>query len=435
MLRPVTYVRIDAVNGEKKGNPQVGALRAGYASFTFTCNLCHPDGMHNTERVGARVAKLRKLRGLTQVQLAARVAYSEATVKKIEQGRIPASAAFVGGVARTLGVDPSYLYGIEERTLVEESSAVQLANLRAALDAWDDPQPDGQLLSLAAVTRRLDAITKAVDGGARSGEKYAEAADQVAALLHHLYVLVDLPGRDGELARGALHDAYRMAATVAGSFRQADVASVASERHIQLAPSTGDPLRVAISAFHRSTRYLRLGDYTGGLRVLDRVADHIREPSPVATQVHLRNAVLAARVGALDRADEYVAEARAMHRPGQRSYYGIDATDVNIDVHWCALPVEAMDGTEAVRRGAEVRLARTARPSRVGHHHIDQARAWLLHGDRQRCLDELNEARRVAPFNVRHHPSVHETVQALAVADRRKTESLSGFAKWAGVAV
>ncbi len=187
-----------------------------------------------------------------------------------------------------------------------------------------------------------------------------------------------------------------------GQVRQADIAAIASERHIQLAPRTGDPLRVAISAFHRSSRYLGLGDYNGGLRVLERVKEHLAEPSAVATQLHFRNAVLA---GKPDRADEDVDEARAMRRDDYHPYRGIDASELNIAVHWCALPVEALDGAEAIRRGGLVTLAGNTRPERVGHHHIDQACAWLLHGDRNRCLDELNEARRIAPFNTRHHPS------------------------------
>jgi transcriptional regulator with XRE-family HTH domain len=383
-----------------------------------------------TTGVGSRVAHLRKLRGLTQAALATRSSYSTDYVKKVERGRVPPSPAFVGSVARALDVDPGYLYGVEDRTLAEESSAVQLADLRAAVDAWDDPRPNGPLLSLAMANRRLDAIAKQV---ART--KYAGAAEELAPLLHHLYVLADRAGSDGDAARAALHDAYRLAATVAGRFRQTDIAAVASERHIMLAPDTSDPLRVAISAFHRSSRYLGLGDYRGGLRVLERVQEHLGKPSAVATQVHLRNAVLFARAGQLDRADEYLTEARAMRQEGQAPYRGIDASTLNIDVHWCALPVEALDGTEAVRRGAEVQLSGQSRSERVGHHHIDQARAWLLHGDRKRCLDELNAARRVAPFNTRHHPSVHETLIALAAADRRRTDSVAGFAKWAGVAV
>lgn len=386
--------------------------------------------MENNKSVGARVANLRKRRGLTQAALAGRISYSLDTVKKVEQGRIPPSAAFVGLTARALDVDPAHLYGVQDQMMAEESSAVQLANLRAAVDAWDDPRPEGRLLRLETINNRLDVLSRLV-----ASTKYAEAADGLVSLLHHLYVLADEAGPSGEIARAALHDAYRLSATVAGRFRQADIAAVASERHIHIAPSTGDPLRVVISAFHRSSRYLQLGDYDGGLRVLQRVEDQLAQPSAVAVQVHLRNAVLSARAGHLDRADEYIAEARTMQRDDQPSYRGLDASKLNIDVHWCAVPVEALNGTEAVRRAAEVRLEGVNRPERVGHHHIDQARAWLLHGDRKRCLDQLNAARRVAPFNTRHHPSVHETLIALAAADRRKTDSLAGFAKWAGIAV
>jgi hypothetical protein len=94
-----------------------------------------------------------------------------------------------------------------------------------------------------------------------------------------------------------------------------------------------------------------------------------------------------------------------------------------------------MDGAEAVRRGVEVRLTDRSRPERIGHHHIDQARAWLLYGDRDRTLSELNAARRIAPFNTRHHPAVRATVLALAESDRRRTESLAGFARWAGIGI
>ncbi len=264
-----------------------------------------------------------------------------------------------------------------------------------------------------------------------TGTHYADAASELPHLLRHLYVLADADGRAGELARGALHDAYRFSAAVAGRFRQADLAAIASERHIQLAPRTGDPNRIAISAFHRSSRHLRRGDYVGGLRLLERAKADIDERSPVAAQVHLRSAVLAARAGQLDRADEYVEAARAaVDGP---SYRGVDAIALNIDVHWCAMPVETMNGAEAVRRGAQIHLVDRGHPERVGHHHIDQARAWLLHGDRDRTLAELNAARAVAPFNTRHHPAVRETVLALAESDRRRTESLAGFARWAGI--
>jgi transcriptional regulator with XRE-family HTH domain len=380
----------------------------------------------DTERVGARLRKLRKLRGVTQAQLAGRANFSASLVRKVEQGTVPPSSAFVAAAARALAVPVERLYGTDDRQMTEESPRAQLDELRAALDAWDDPRPAGDPLSLLAVNARLDEISRQI-----TSTRYADASTALPSLIHHLYVLTEQDGHAGDQARGALHDAYRFSAAVAGRFRQVDLAAIASERHVQLAPLTGDPNRVAISAFHRSSRHLQRGDVTGGLRLLERARRDIDERSPVACQVHLRSAVLAARAGQLDRADEFVDAARAVGQgPG---YRGIDATPVNVAVHWCAAPVETMDGAEAVRRGAQVHIVDRSRPERVGHHHIDQARAWLLYGDRDRTLAELNAARAVAPFNTRHHPAVRETVLALAESDRRRTESLAGFARWAGI--
>ncbi|WP_280495839.1 hypothetical protein [Nocardia farcinica] len=70
--------------------------------------------------------------------------------------------------------------------------------------------------------------------------------------------------------------------------------------------------------------------------------------------------------------------------------------------------------------------------ARAGHHWIDVSRAWLLHGDKQRALAGLAQARRVAPELTRNHPQVHETVRVLARA-RRGTDALANFARWANV--
>jgi Tfp pilus assembly protein PilF len=97
--------------------------------------------------------------------------------------------------------------------------------------------------------------------------------------------------------------------------------------------------------------------------------------------------------------------------------------------------VEVYDGTTAVTRSEQVHVFDPTRPERVGHHHIDMARAWLLHGDRYRALANLNEARRIAPSRTRHHPGVHATVRAIAQSDSRVTDSLAGFARWAGISI
>jgi hypothetical protein len=230
-----------------------------------------------------------------------------------------------------------------------------------------------------------------------------------------------------------------LVASVAGQFRQADLAAIASERHAALAPLTGDPLRVAISAYHRTSRHLQNGDYARGLRVAERAyGDLGTGPADraIAIQLHLRSAVLAARAGDPARGDGYVEAARELSRrfdPPAVPYYNIDASPLNIDIHWCAVPMENYDGTESVRRAGQIRVVDPERPERVGHHLVDQARAWLLHGDREQALASLNAARRVAPNRIRHHPQVLATVRSLAESDRRVTDSLAGFARWAGI--
>ncbi|MFI5609524.1 helix-turn-helix domain-containing protein [Amycolatopsis sp. NPDC051903] len=320
------------------------------------------------DSVADRLKAARKLKGLSRLQLAQRANFSQSLVKKVEQGSKPPSAAFVAGAARVLGIKVATLYGTRESEVLDEPSpeSAGVAELRGALDAYDDPRPEGDPLTLDAVAGRLTKISaKAL------ALRNADVLAELPPLLHHLYVLAGEPGHAGEQARAFLHDAYRMAATVAGRFRQADLAAIASERHIQLAPATGDPLRIAISAYHRSTRYLQHGDYRNGLRLLDRARGHVAAgpaDRAIAIQLDLRAAILAARAGDPNEADGYLSEARAFaeeFHPPETPHYNVDASVTNIVVHWCATPVENYNAAEAVRRAESVTVVDPRRPERV----------------------------------------------------------------------
>ncbi len=114
-------------------------------------------------------------------------------------------------------------------------------------------------------------------------------------------------------------------------------------------------------------------------------------------------------------------------------YYNVIASAANVDIHWVAVPVELSDGATAVSRAEQVKIPTGEEPSRVGHHWIDVARAWMLQGDREKALDALNHARGITPQQTRYHPQVHETLHLLAETDRRTADSLAGFARWAGI--
>lgn len=87
----------------------------------------------------------------------------------------------------------------------------------------------------------------------------------------------------------------------------------------------------------------------------------------------------------------------------------------------------------AITRASTFTLPRSAPRERVGHHWIDLARGYLLHGDHQRALATLQRARRTTPQQTRYHPQVHETVGALARASKRRTDTLTNFAGWLGI--
>lgn len=222
------------------------------------------------DTVGSRLQRKRKLEGLTQEQLGNAMAYSKSLLTKVECGETPPSPAFVSAAAAALKVSTSYLYGVDHHEIADtsETDAADISALRAALDAYDDPQPEGKLLTLDQAARRIDRT-----GAALMRMEYREVGRALPGLLHHLYPLAE----DSEQARAVLHDAYRMIATVAGRFRANDVAAIASERHQRLASDTGDPLRVCISMFSRSTPHLQRGTYTSGLRIIDKARGYLTD--------------------------------------------------------------------------------------------------------------------------------------------------------------
>jgi hypothetical protein len=91
----------------------------------------------------------------------------------------------------------------------------------------------------------------------------------------------------------------------------------------------------------------------------------------------------------------------------------------NYDIHGAAIAVELGDGTEAVRRGARLRVDPRLPKSRAGHHYLDMARGWLWHGDRERALASLEKADAVAPALIRHHPMAQAAARALLDAEQR----------------
>ncbi|MGH3913375.1 MAG: hypothetical protein ACRDTC_08195, partial [Pseudonocardiaceae bacterium] len=349
------------------------------------------------------------------------------------------SPAFTATVARALGIDVESLYGQPYGDPLTPPGAdhAEVPALRAALDHLRDPELSGPVMTAKELRARLDACDQD-----RARSRYAQMTAALPELLNHGHALAveAQPGAESETAWALLCDASVLAQTVAYRFGYLDLAVLCNERAHHAAERSGDPLRVAVAAYEHGLLRLHRGDYPGVLWLAERAHAGIagdRNPAADAihAQLHLREAISHARSGNADRADEYVTAAHELIARGipANPYYNIIATKANADIHWVAVAVELTDGTTAVTRAEQIQLPVDEEPSRIGHHWVDLARAWTLHGDRAKALDSLKQARQISPQQTRYHPTVHETLHLLAETDRRANDTLAGFARWAGV--
>ena len=397
-----------------------------------------------THTVGERVRSFRKFVGLTQLQLANRAHLSLSLVKKVEQGTTPASPAFIAACARALGLGVADLtsqpYPVHNREEHKVHSVIPA--LRREVAAYLLPPASGvaprPVAELAEAVMRASTLRQSASLD-QLGAELPPLLAELRAAAHHY------DGAEREQVYGLLAEAYAAAGQVAYKLGYADLSSLTTERVEWAAALSGDPLAMAAADFYRAGELIATAEWRGALDYLDTardvIADRLRAQNDEAALamhgvLHLKSGLAAARAGDGDLSDEHLAEAQqaAQYVTRGSDYYRLafDVDSVNI---WAVgLAVERRDGTEAVKRAASIEpFSRTAPRERVGHHWIDLARGLQLHGDRAGSLDALHRARRISPLQTRYHPQVRETVATLAETDRRRTDSLAGFARWVGL--
>ncbi|MGH3912749.1 MAG: hypothetical protein ACRDTC_04975, partial [Pseudonocardiaceae bacterium] len=314
-----------------------------------------------------------------------------------------------------------------------------IPDLRTMLSRDENPELDGPPMTPAELRARLDQCQ-----AHRERSRYSALVTALPELLNHGFALVAeaRPGAEAETAWALLDDTYEFANVASLRFGYYDLGALAARCGRDAAAKTGDPLRAAVAGSRYCSVQLQRGDYTGVLRATGRghaLLDGERSPAAQAVRavLHLRQASVHARQGALDRADEHIDEARRLVSAGvpANPFHGVLANLANVDIHYVSAPVQLSDGTTAVARAEQVRFPADTQPSRVGHHWINVARAWTLHGDRTKALDALKQARTVTPQQTRYSANVHETVRILAERDRRANDTLAGFARWVGLTI
>jgi transcriptional regulator with XRE-family HTH domain len=373
------------------------------------------------DRIGARVAAIRKLRGWTARELARQASVSYSLLTKVESGAAPASPAFIGAVARALRVDVPRITGQPYAEPRGRYAALQasIAPLRRVLLAYDVPSAlDAPVRPVA----ELEADVRAASVLGREA-RYVQLAARLPVLLEELQAAV---WRAGEADRPQLYallaEAYGGASGIAHQLGYLDLRALVLDRIEWASRQSGDPLRVARTQWSRGVSFLGAAAYEQGLTLMERTRTDLgrdvgrmdEAARSVYGSLHLRSAVLAARAGRRADADAHLGEARAISGavPEGANYYGMEFGPANVGLHEVSAAVELADGTLAVTRAEQ--FERTGRlralPAvRAGQYRLDVARGWLYYGDTRRALRALQAGRRAAPQLIRVHPMARET--------------------------
>ncbi|MBT2487495.1 helix-turn-helix transcriptional regulator [Streptomyces sp. ISL-96] len=392
------------------------------------------------EYTGARVARIRKQRGLTQQGLAMRANVSKSLLSKVECGQKPASPALIAACARALGVSTSDLLGqpyAEELRRDRMDALIQ--PIREGMENWDvalnwETAPRPAALIRADVQQALVRRRQA---------EYTDMVRDLPGLIDESVQAVHLgTGEEQRLAYECLAGTFRCVFTVAWNFGYIDLATVALDRLAWTAPRADEPGLAAMHAYLRAQTTMSSGRYDIGVRVIDRALRELegqearRQAGIEAMRgvMHLRAAVIAGRMKDREHADVRLAEARAIGlRTGELPDYGVTWGPVNVGVHAVAIASEMDDFGRAVELAEDVRIPRGWTRSRAGHHWMDVGRAHVWADHPEQALDCLQRARRIAPQQTRYHPTVRETVLALKRRERARNSSLSQYAEWVGI--
>ena len=390
--------------------------------------------------IGQRIAHARKLRGLTQAQLAARVPCSKSLIAQVERGHKPASPALIAAAANALNVDVTELTGQPYRGHNARSDRIHAAipEIRQALAYWD-VAPELEL-----PPRPLDLIQTDVDevGVLRMEASYVKLGAMLPGLIKELAVHIhQLTGAKQARAFRLLSEVYTAVDSMAYKLGYMDLFALAVERMAWAAGQADDPLLRPVAAMRRSSVFLATGGWDGGMTLLARAGRDMEgsvgnEASlSVYGTVHLRSAILAARANRPSAAWESIGQAAEVaDRIGHDTKdYGLLFGPTNTAIHGVAVAVELGDADEAIRRGKDLELPEDLPRERSSHHFIDLSRAWMWAGKPDKALACVTRAERLAPQRTLYHPMARQTVSQLLDQQRRVQEPLRRIATRMGL--
>lgn len=388
------------------------------------------------EHTGARIARARKRRRLSQRELSELSHVSYSTLTKVEQGRIPASPSVIGALARALSVNTTELTG---QPYLEELQQDQLDGLinpiRESLNVYDlGPDPDVIPRDLAELAEQADNLC-----GLVRATNIKQAATELPGLICEATTVAHTA--NSTEAWQTLASTYRTAYDVATKLGFIDLSAIALDRLEWAALRASDPILSGMRQYLRALAYLRASDYRTGKRLVQlgmstlEQADRGREKDVLTGQLHLGAAVLAGRDKDGDTADGHLTEAEQIAErtgPAEKVHW-LSFGPANVGAHRVSVLAELDQYSDAVQTAKTMTLPADWPPSRTAHHYAEVARAQLWTGRVDAAFSNLLEARKLAPQQTRYHPTVRETYAGISAAKRAMPNTVSNYGAWLGM--
>ncbi|MFI5981467.1 helix-turn-helix domain-containing protein [Streptomyces sp. NPDC051555] len=381
------------------------------------------------DHIGQRIAALRRVRRMTQADLARAIPASLSTVKAIERGARNPSADMLERIAETLGVDVARL--VPGYTGVAGRVQAALPSISAAIAGYDVPlDPPGRSLRQLTVDIGTGVECRLA---ARYGPIALTAPELLRDALAHLHAQSG-PGR--ALTARLVVAAARTADAVAYKYGAHDLSARLIEVMRWAAEQAADPDLIGVVSYVRAETFLAAHSHRGGLVALERALDGRAPLTPaVRGALHMRAAVVAARARDECAATAHMAEARGLAEGlAEGVYLGTAFGRTSVRIHELAVAV----GLGGDRIGRALGTAREWRPGaevpaeRRSGYYIDLGRAQLWQGRPDAAFASLRTARDLAPQHVREHPWARADVERIRRLKRGDVAGLSAFTEWIG---
>ncbi len=397
---------------------------------------------------GARVAKLRKERGLKQEELAASLGRTASWLSQVERGVQPVNRLDVLRLlADGLGVSLQTLRpdappeAAPQPVESEEPNDLDQARLiisghpvpEVLLAGRSKPSP----VSLPDLRAAVDTIWDLTHSN-----RFAELSSTIGPLMPRLERAVRTAPQDERPELWLLLGrAYQALSAAFVRQDEADAAWVAADRAISAAEQSGQPLQVFAGVFRLAQAFVRLKHLDqaehAATTAVNALREHTKEPvsDPEALSLlgslHLVLALVQARAGNRGEARRETKKARevAERLGADRNDFNLEFGPTNVEIQAVSIAVELGDAGEAIDVGRRIN-AEALSVERRARLNMDLGRAYAQRRQSGEALACLLEAEQLAPELIHTHVAARNAIRELIlIAGRSASPELKALAE------